>query len=79
MLIPVGTPFTFTTPYQYGPDDMSDAEFAARVGTDATVIGHITADGPHEGWDEEALPVYRIRFTSDGREIVAWPEEVEGS
>lgn len=74
---PIGHRFTFTTPYQFGPDDMDDEAFAARVGTEAEVIGHLTE--PDEDHDEETLPMYRIRFTADAREIEAWPEEVEPS
>lgn len=56
----------------------TDEEFTARKGTEAEVVGHMTVEnGPHEGWDDEALPVYRVRFTSDDVAIIAWPEEVE--
>lgn len=73
-LLPTGTVFEFHSPYQYGPTDMPEAEFAARKGTPATVVAHITEAGPDT--DEEVLPLYRVRF-EDGREIDAWPEEVE--
>lgn len=77
-LLPVGTRFTFISPYEYGPNSWSVAEFVARHNTEAEVIEHIKVEnGPHEGWDDEVLPVYRIRFLSDGAVIEAWPEEVE--
>lgn len=73
-LVPVGTPFAFHSPYQYGPTGWTDEAFAARKGAQAEVVGHITT--ADESTDEESLPMYRVRF-ADGVEIVAWPEEVE--
>lgn len=74
-LVAVGTEFDFHSPYQYGPAGWTDEAFAARKGTTATVVGHITeAD---DTVDEENLPMYRVRFEADGIEIEAWPEEVE--
>jgi hypothetical protein len=74
-LRPVGEQFTFVSPYQYGPTGWTDEAFAARQGTIAEVIGHITE--PDEHVDEECLPMYRIKFLSDGEIIEAWPEEVQ--
>ena len=75
-LVPIGTTFTFTSPWTYGPSNMSVRHFEDRKGTTARVIGHIVESD--ENYDEEILPMYRIRF-EDGLEIDAWPEEVEGA
>jgi hypothetical protein len=56
-MIPVGSQFVFHGPYD---------QFADRKGQTATVVAHITEDGP----------MYTIRF-GDGFETEAWPEEVE--
>lgn len=74
-MIEVGTEIEFHTPYQYGPTGWTDEEFAARQGTMCEIVAHITE--ACEGIDAEVLPMYRVRFVSDGVEIDAWPEEVE--
>lgn len=75
MIVP-GQRFTFTSPYQYGPTRMGDADFAARKGTEAEVVEEID----HSEYDyEEVGPMYRIRFLSDGLVIEAWPEEIDPS
>lgn len=56
---------TFTTPYD---------QFAERRYEPFTVLTVITEPIPYV-YDEEVLPMYRIRFM-DGTEIDAWPEEV---
>lgn len=56
---------TFESPY---------AEHADRIGQRFTVIALIVA--PEQGYDDEVLPLYRIRFC-DGSEIEALPEEIE--
>lgn len=72
-LVPIGTPFTFDSPYEYGPTGWTEEQFAARKGTPARVVEYIVAPGPDV--DEECLPMYRVAF-DDGVVITAWPEEV---
>lgn len=75
---PVGETFTFQSPWTIPPNDQPDSFYRDRNGTQAVVTAHLTAEnGPHKGWDDEVLPVYTIRFLSDGLTIDAWPEEVE--
>lgn len=73
-MIVIGQTFTFHSPYQHGPVDMSDENFAARKGTEAVVLGLVD---PTTYDADEVGPMYQIRFTSDGAEIEAWPEEIE--
>jgi hypothetical protein len=56
---------TFTTPFQQHRD---------REGQRFEVVRKITE--PDENFDEESLPMYRIRF-EDGFETDAFPSEVE--
>ena len=58
----------FTTPYE---------QFAAWEGQPFEVLQVITEPTPN--FDAEVLPMYRIRFTNDGTEALAWPEEVEAT
>jgi hypothetical protein len=56
---------TFTTPFQQHRD---------RIGQRFEIVRKITE--PDENFDEESLPMYRIRF-EDGFETDAFPVEVE--
>lgn len=54
-------------------------QYAERNGQPFTIVGYV--DTPNDDFDEESLPMFRIRF-EDGEEIDAWPYEVftcEGS
>jgi hypothetical protein len=73
-MFPVGHRFTFTTPYTLGPTDWTDEAFAARVGTEAELLGIVdptTYDAAEVG------PLYLIRFIADGVPMTAWPEEID--
>lgn len=53
-----------------GPYD----QYAERKGQAFEILREINiADHDHDG---EVLPMYVIRFTFDGEEIEAWPEEI---
>lgn len=60
-----GRTFTFRTPYE---------QHADRDGTEAAIVREITE--PDDEHDAEVLPMYVVRFTSDGAVIEAWPEEI---
>lgn len=75
-MIPIGTKFTFHSPYASGPDDFENDEWELRKGTQAVVIAHHTTNSPTHDFDEVG-PMYGIQFLADGVEISAWPEEVE--
>lgn len=75
-MIRAGQTFTFTTPYTLGPTGWDDADFLARVGTEAEVLGLVD---PASYDAEEVGPMYLIRFTADGVPMTAWPEEVDPS
>jgi hypothetical protein len=73
-MIPAGSRFTFTTPYTIGPTGWTDEAFAARVGTEAELLGKVD---PTSYDADECGPMYLIRFTADGVPMEAWPEEID--
>ena len=75
-MITPGDRFTFTTPWTIGPVGWSDEDFLARVGTEAVVVGL----APDDEYDRDDVgDMFIIRFTADGREMTAWPEEIDPS
>jgi hypothetical protein len=72
MEIKVGTEFEFWTPYENGPKEVPHLQ--DRVGSKAVVVKCITE--PDDDHDAEVLPMYRIKFLSDGMEIEAFIEEI---
>ena len=73
-MIRAGLRFTFFSPYRGGPVGWTDEAFAARIGTEAEVLGL----APEDDYDrDEVGDMYEIRFLADGRHMTAWPEEID--
>lgn len=50
-----------------------DADFICYNGRPFEIVRELCED---DGWSSEALPAYRIRFTDNGKEINALPDEI---